>query len=338
MTVYEPSNRGEFVKGRFSMKRKDVKRASSSRHTARRARARDMTRARVISDFGSRPRSRREGASLSSSTASWLFEDLSEVEIHSDTARAVAACETSSSGDGAVEVWQVLDVVDVSRGRDGAEKTALDGECLSMTSGRRALKLTASRSRDGALGTLVERAPWSGVRGIEDVAPGSKILVHRRKMTTVDALVMVDADGVTPLGGRAPGITETWETDRKSRAKALGAATAESETSTRAPKFISTFDPSTEVRIRVKASSSSTGAASISSVARRLSDVRVTEDSPRSKSPSSLPSASTSKPSPIPSRDHPDPSTTTESSSPVVVARAKPKLPPKRRLSSADVS
>ena len=276
--------------------------------------------------------------SLSSSlSSSWLFEDLSEVEADSDTARAVAACETSSSSDGAVEMWQVLDVVDVSRGRDGAE-TALDGECSSTKSGRRTLKLTASRSRDGALGTLVERARWSAVRGMEDVVPGSKILVHRRKTTTVDALVMVDADGVTPLGGRAPGITDTWETDRKSRAKALGAATAESETSTRAPKFISTFDPSAEVRIRVKASSSSTGAASISSVARRLSDVRVTEDTPRSNPPSSPVSASASKPPPIPSHDHPDPSSTTESSSPVVVARVKPKLPPKRRLSSADVS
>ena len=326
------------LKGIFSINPKDVTpRVAGASH-------RDMTRVtpRVISDFGSRSRSGRAGASVSSSSSStaasssWLFEDLSEVEVDSDTERAVAACETSSSGDGAVEVWQVLDVVDVSRGRDGAEteKIALDGECLSTKSGRRALKLTASRSRDGALGTLVERARWSGVREIEDVVPGSKILVHRRKTTTVDALVMVDADGVTPLGGRAPGITETWETDRKSRAKAFGAATAESETSTRAPKFISTFDPSAEVRIRVKASSSSTGgAASISSVARRLSDVRVTEDSPRSK-----PSASASKPPPAPSRDHPDPSTTTESSSPVVVARAKPKLPPKRRLSSADVS
>lgn len=325
------------LKGLFSINPKDVTpRVAGASH-------RDMTRVtpRVISDFGSRSRSGREGASVSSSSSSstasssWLFEDLSEVEVDSDTARAVAACETSSSGDGAVEVWQVLDVVDVSRGRDGAEteKIAVDGECLSTKSGRRALKLTASRSRDGALGTLVERARWSAVRGIEDVVPGSKILVHRRKTTTVDALVMVDADGVTPLGGRAPGITETWETDRKSRAKALGAATAESETSTRAPKFISTFDPSAEVQIRVKASSSSTGAASISSVARRLSDVRVTEDSPRSK-----PSASASKPPQIPSHDHPDPPTTTEPSSPVVVARAKPKLPPKRRLSSADVS
>lgn len=323
------------LKGIFSINPKDVTpRVAGASH-------RDMTRARVISDFGSRSRSGREGASVSSSSSSsWLFEDLSEVEVDSDTARAVAACETSSSSDGAVEVWQVLDVVDVSRGRDGAEteKIAVDGECLSTKSGRRALKLTASRSRDGALGTLVERARWSAVRGIEDVVPGSKILVHRRKATTVDALVMVDADGVTPLRGRAPGITETWETDRKSRAKALGAATAESETSTRAPKFISTFDPSAEVRIRVKASSSSTGAASISSVARRLSDVRVTEDSPRSNPPSSLPPASASKPPQIPSHDHPDPSSTTEPSSPVVVARAKPKLPPKRRLSSADVS
>ena len=277
-------------------------------------------------------------SSSSSLASSWLFEDLSEVEVDSDTARAVAACETSSSNDGAVEMWQVLDVVDVSRGRDGAEKTALDGECSSTKSGRRTLKLTASRSRDGTLGTLVERARWNAVRGIEDVVPGSKILVHRRKTTTVDALVMVEADGVTPLGGRAPGITETWETDRKSRAKALGAATAESETSTQAPKFISTFDPSAEVRIRVKASSSSTGAASISSVARRLSDVRVTEDTPQSNPPSSPPSASASKPPPTPSHDHPDPSSTTESSSPVVVARVKPKLPPKRRLSTADVS
>jgi hypothetical protein len=305
-----------------------------TRHTAdRRAwKTRGMTRARVSSDGSSRsPRSGREGA-LSSS---WLFEDLREGEVDPDTARGIAGVEASSSGDEAGEVWQVLNVVDVSRGRDGAGPTAEDGECSTTESGRRVLKLTALRGRDGALGTLVERARWSAVRGIEEVVPGSKILVHRRKTTTVNALMMVDRDGVTPLGGRAPGITETWEKDQKSRAQALSAATAESETSARAPKFISTFDPSAQVRIRVKASSS-VALPSISSVARRLSDVRVTEDTSRSKPPSS-PISKAPQPPSTPSEHQPNPSSTVESSSQAVVARVKPKLPPKRRLSSADV-